>query len=202
MREGTRARNPMPFEPINLAWPARLWLTNLRYKWSRIRHRNSIKTMSREDTLRFKPYIPKTINDVRDTAREINSRFQWTMDSWDRLYDSIDSPASCWSRAFNNPPLLDDCDGFHSALYWAVSFYMKCRLLTVATKEISQSHSVLVIKFMNTYYLVNYTYVSRPLPSMDAVLKDLDRQHYRGNMNMIAWELSKWNGEYWESGSL
>ena len=148
-------------------------------------------------------YVPSNLSDIRQTMLHIYSRFEWTQDGFNRLYDSIDTPASCWIRAFENPPLKDDCDGYHAALYWAVSFCFSCRLLTVATRNIKDSHTVMVIHHNNQYRLANYTYLSKPFACIEDVITDLLRTHYNAKKStrIVAWELSYWNGVRWKSGS-
>ncbi|EEG78943.1 hypothetical protein [Dethiobacter alkaliphilus] len=135
--------------------------------------------------------------------RALHNNFVWTQDGPGRLFDSIDSPASCWDRAFNYPPLRDDCDGFHSALYWAVSQHFSCRLLTVATLPLHHSHTVLIIRNKGQYHLANYTYLSTALSDLDAVIKDLFRTFYRDkNVQMVTWELSVWDKTRWTHAPL
>ncbi|NLM46881.1 MAG: hypothetical protein GX200_08785 [Firmicutes bacterium] len=149
----------------------------------------------------YKEYIPATVTEIRHTMQQLYRRFIWTQDDAGKLFDSIDTPASAWDKAFSNPPLKDDCDGFHAALYWAVSFNFPCRLLTVATRKIKDSHTVLVIRDGQQYYLANYNYLSRPLATMADVLQELQQTYYKNRADIIAWELSCWNGRRWESCS-
>ena len=148
-------------------------------------------------------YIPKTIVDVERVTHELWNRFAYTHDGWDRLYDSIDSPASCWMRAFEKTPLRDDCDGFHSGMYWLVSKMdgvRNCLLLTVATRGIKQSHTVLFFSLGASFYLVNYRYVSQYLRGLEEAIEDLKRQHYRSRVDIISLELSEWDGRRWKTG--
>ncbi|NLN07086.1 MAG: hypothetical protein GX167_05635 [Firmicutes bacterium] len=149
----------------------------------------------------YRKYIPATVNEIKHTMRQLYHRFIWTQDDLGKLFDSMDTPASAWDKAFSNPPLRDDCDGYHAALYWAVSFNCPCRLLTVVTGDIKNSHTVLVIRDGQHYYLANYNYLSRPLATIEDVLKELQQTYYKKTTAIIAWELSYWNGRRWESRS-
>ena len=198
--------NPMPYEVagrVICKQAVDLWLKNLRYRWSRIRHITSPKEVPAHLLPKYSIYIPKNVSDVGRVTQELWNRFEYTYDSWDRLYDSIDTPASCWMRAFENTPLRDDCDGFHSAMYWTVSRMggvRNCLLLTVATREIKQSHSVLIFSLGPSFYLVNYRYVSHALGGVEGTIEDLKRQHYRNRVEIISWELSEWDGRRWRTG--
>ena len=175
----------------------------MRYYWSAVRHRNSIVEISGNKLDQYRQYIPATITEIRHTMQQLYKRFAWTQDGVGKLFDSMDTPAATWDKAFSNPPLKDDCDGYHDALYWAVSFNFDCRLLTVATRKIRDSHTVLVIRDGQHYYLANYNYLSRPVATMTDILSLLQETYYKRKPTVIiAWELSYWNGRRWESGSL
>ncbi len=141
------------------------WVSNLRYRWSRFRHRNSPKTSFLRQDL-----IPQNFSDIQRTAKELYKHFEYTLDDITRLYDSVDTPASCWNRAFTER-LKDDCDGFHSALYWAVSQRFDCYLLTLVTKDIINSHSLLVVNYNGKKYFVDYTHVSNAYEGLRTLIK-------------------------------
>ncbi len=165
------------------------WVSNLRYKWSRIRHRNSPKTSFLRQDL-----IPQNFNDIQKVANELYKNFEYTLDDITRLYDSIDTPASCWNRAFTKR-LKDDCDGFHSALYWAVSQHFSCYLLTLVTRNIIDSHSLLVIEYNNKKHFIDYTYVSDGFSNLDSLVNAVIK--YRNMNNVMVVEGSKFKNEWY-----
>lgn len=168
----------------------RLWTDNLRYRWSAIRHSNSpVTTKVRQDL------IPKKFEDIVKVAKTLRSNFVYTHDGIDRLFDSIDTPASCWERAFNPGPLEDDCDGFHSALYWAVHQNFNCWLLTLVTRNIVNSHVILYIQH-NGHYYVDYEYMSSKFNSFEALIEHIGK---RRSMNIVSYNLSSWK-DGWQKG--
>lgn len=181
---------------------SKIWVKQMRYKWSSIRHKDSPKHFTQEQQQKYKILIPKTLKMVHHLSQEIYHRFQYTNDSWDRLYDSIDSPASCVLKAFENPPLKDDCDGFHSALYWFVSHNFDCRLLTTVTQDIKNSHTLLLLKHNKKYYYIDYTYLSKEYKNIPLVIDDIKKRRYNNISNFIMYyELSEWKNNQWMSSN-
>ncbi len=183
---------------------SKLWVKSLRYRWSSLRHSNSPKKVSGilEHYLEEHSLIPKTIGDIKKSAEAIMLNFDYTSDGPDRLYDSIDTPASCLERVFLDPePLRDDCDGFHSALYGLVDYNFNCRLLTLVTRKIEASHTLLVVSHPTDYGYVcfDYNYVSEVLLNMNVIVADIGRRLYKGVTDIIYSELSKWDGDRWIS---
>jgi len=169
---------------------ANLWVKNLRYRWSRLRHIMSpIKTSVRPD-LR-----PQTARSVKRVAEKLIERFIYTPDGVTRLFDSIDTPAGAWERAWSPRYLRDDCDGFHAALYWAVHFHLPCYLLTIVTADIRKSHTLLCFEDSGLYY-IDYTYMTAFENIMEAV------EHIKNRRNMgtvITTEKSVWDKNMWKS---
>ncbi len=183
---------------------SKLWVKDLRYRWSSIRHHSSPKAVSwvLGRYLEEHSLIPKTIGDIKKSAEALMLNFDYTNDGVDRLYDSIDTPASCLERAFlKAEPLMDDCDGFHSALYGLVDYNFNCRLLTLVTRKIEASHTLLIVSHPTEYGYVcfDYTYVSDILLNINAVVADAQRRLYTGVTDIIYSELSKWDGDRWKS---
>ena len=172
----------------------------MRYHWSRIRHQRSPRKLSTAQAAKYKNLIPRSMTQIGRTAQEIYSRFQYTNDSWDRLYDSIDTPASCVLRTFERPPLREDCDGFHSALYWFVSQTFDCRLLTVVTENIHDSHSLLICRDRQRYFYIDYTYISQLFNSVSDAVEHINHRLYKPkNTNIMYHELSLYTGFQWIS---
>ena len=171
-----------------------LWTKNLRYKWSSIRHSNSPTGMTAEQFAKYKRYIPSSPTQIKQIAELIYKNFEYTPDGLDKAYDALDTPVSCWLQAFEKTPLRGDCDKFHSALYWAVSFNFECRLLTIVTQDIKDSHTLLTFKTDEGYFYVDYMYLSKPFNNIDDLVMHVEN---RLKTFMICYELSKWDGGKW-----
>lgn len=172
---------------------ASLWVKWLKYVWSTWRYRNSIKGLDDD----YSEYIPATIFSIKKLATELYERFSFKMDGLYELFDAIDSPASCWQKAFTEAPLEDDCDGFHAALYWAASFNFDCRLFTVVVNNIINSHTILCVKHDCKYFYLDYTFLSVGFDSMDELLEHIYNRRYRPrNLEIIAHELSYWDQKW------
>lgn len=74
-------------------------------------------------------------------------RFTYTYDKATQLFDAMRSPATCYAD-YVNGQLLDDCDGFHAALYHIADHNnLDCYLLTYMTEDVTKSHTILAIKY-------------------------------------------------------
>ncbi len=167
---------------------ARFWATDLRYRWSKIRHRGSLlSTNVREDL------YPETVPALKETAVELHKNFVYVRDGFLRLYDSIDTPANCWNRAFNPGPLKDDCDGFHSALYWASGKHFECYLVTIVSTDLVNSHTSLWLPGVG---IIDYTRLYEG-SNLDQLVAKLQKR--RKIPGIILIELSDWNGVKWSS---
>lgn len=173
-------------------WAVIRWTTDWRYRWSRIRHFRSPRVSSIRTDL-----VPQNLDEVKLVAAEINRNFVYRRDGFSRLFDSIDTPAGCWERTFKTGPLKDDCDGFHAALYWAVSRKMHCFLFTIAALNITHSHTLLCIEANNYYYIADYTYISKGFLCKEDVIKDICARRSIGSI--LVTESSVWNGARWQS---
>ena len=182
---------------------SQIWVREMRYRWSSLRHRNSPKSIDDHLYETIKGYIPSTVEDISGVSKEVHNRFVYTNDGVDRLYDSIDTPASCLGRAFINPPLRDDCDGFHSALYGLVNYNFRCSLLTVVTEDIKSSHTMLFIldDGVDRFFYVDYTYVSGMFTIAKDLMDDIKDRRYR-SVGVMYHELSFWDGRSWVSDDL
>lgn len=175
-----------------MTYLAKLWTTNLRYRWSNWRHRASPNTTSVRADL--KPANPEELKAV---AEELYRNFEYTPDGLLRLFDSIDAPAGSWERAFNPGPLKDDCDGFHGALYWSAHKQMFCYLLTLVTANVIDSHTLLCVEHEGRHYFVDYTHCSSGFISFDSMVNAIISHRRMGKV--ILTEGSTWNGVGWES---
>ena len=172
---------------------AKLWTTSLRYKWSNWRHRASPRATDVRSDLR-----PANLKELKDTAEELYRNFDYTPDGISRLFDSIDTPAGSWEKAFNQGPLKDDCDGFHAALYWAAKGQMFCYLLTLVTANIVDSHTLLCIEHKGNHYFADYTYCSGAYSQYNSMV-DAIMRHRKINKVLLT-EGSVWDDlKGWQS---
>ena len=99
------------FQIGNLWW---VFWSNIR--WCRatknfpLREEDTDKELANSSVDEFYEKLPNLINNIYKT-------FTWTEDGPDQLWDSIRPPAQCYEDAVNGA-LNDDCDGYHSAIYW------------------------------------------------------------------------------------
>lgn len=115
------------------------WTTNHRYRWSNYRHRKSPRWTDIQNNL--------TANDSVELnllSRRLLLNFDYRPDGITHLFDSIDTPAGAWQKAFDPGPLRDDCDGFHAALYWGARGMKGVRLFTIVTSCIPDAHTLLL----------------------------------------------------------
>lgn len=130
-------------------WFLKYWL-KIRIYWSNFL--NSTKYIPNAEV---KERIA-TVQSINIFAKKLYNYFSYKIDSASVLFDSIRSPQECYQEYLDGK-LIDDCDGFHAALYHAAtSGNFDCYLLTRISEKISQSHTTLVVKYNNKYYLYDY----------------------------------------------
>ena len=116
--------------------------------------------------IRFHKYIRKNIdikekykniNSIEDILKIINelySKFVYTKDGIDELYDAITPPPQNYQHYLDGE-LKDDCDGFHSLVYHILyNNKINCCLLT--TTALNSAHCILLFKFNNLWYINDY----------------------------------------------
>lgn len=167
-------------------WP--LW-SNVR--WTNERAAGSSK-VNAEDKVR-------NITEARALVRKLYSRFQWTKDGADQLWDSICPPPYNYDR-YKKGILKDDCDGFHSLAYHCIynSGFKNTYLLSVVT-GLSGGHCVLLFK-MGSYWYVNdydviyggYTSAKKAVSAYNAIYENKYRPKEKVNFNStISYNYSK-----------
>jgi hypothetical protein len=174
-------------------WIIKLYCDWWRYYWSAWRHRKSLTYYPVE--LR-----PGTLDDIKRIAGEMfNKNYFWTADGIDKLFDSLDNPAQCYKDMINGI-LRDDCDGFHSAMYWLL--YMNgihCRLFNIVTSPIADSHTVLIFKWADGFCCLNYDVLSDVTDDKSSLLDFIKLTSYGDKPVKIIYTcFSKWNECRWE----
>lgn len=131
-----------------IRWLASLWL-KLRVVWSNYKNRNNIVNLYVDEKI-YSPY------ELTKWAREWYNNFDYTYDGINDLFDSMRYPAECYYR-IKTSVFKDDCDGFHAALYHVVTENnLNAYLLTYVDTKIINSHTVLLIKYFDRYFLFDY----------------------------------------------
>lgn len=128
----------------------KLWEKCLVCPWSAFRYRKDIKESKIEKTV-------QTPLDVGMLAQDVRNHFTYKRDSiWD-LGDTMRSPAQCY-ESYKIGALVDDCDGFHAALYHAVAESgHNAELATVASPIPGQGHTILLYQIGNRWGYKDYT---------------------------------------------
>ena len=94
---------------------AEFWLV-ARVYWSNYRNTNNLVKCPVEQDLDL-----STVSKLAKYINKAYSKFTYTYDGPDELFDSMRFPAQCYYEQFVKGSLRDDCDGFHSALYHVMS---------------------------------------------------------------------------------
>lgn len=139
----------------------KLWCDYLKPFWSKIRWCGKRKIVGKEVTEK----VTNTLTSVRTMCNEVYRRFEWTMDDFSQLFDSL-RPCEYlynWYQESNyDDPLKDDCDGYHSIIYHILQANgFDCCIITIVTNPISKSHTMTMYKYNGCYYLVDYTSVKK-----------------------------------------
>lgn len=150
------------FAPISTPW----WCF-----WSNIRFRNTIR---KDTTLLREEDRVSTIKEIRALASRVYKKFTWTADGADQLWDAITPPSQNYSNYINTPEVRDDCDGFHSIMYYCLSLSgIECYLLSVIAR--GGSHCVLLFKYKNKWYVNDYSSVHGPYGSAEEAIKNYNK---------------------------
>ena len=123
---------------------AMVWLECLRNFWSNLRW-----CAHRKDTTKEIPTV--NADNLNSTLREVYNNFEWTMDDWTQLFDSMRPAPYVYNLYFGaentKTDFKDDCDGFHTVIYHILKNNgYDVALITVATKPIKNSHTMCAIK--------------------------------------------------------
>lgn len=141
----------------------------LRVKWSNLRNKKNITDYPVEEII-SKPIF------IVNIAKQMYRNFVYKYDDITELFDSMRFPAQCYSD-YKQGILIDDCDGFHAALYHvAEKNGYDSYLLTYISTELSKSHTVLMIKHNNSYYVNDYTVIYKCV-SIEKVIEILEKKY-------------------------
>ncbi len=97
----------------------------------------------------------KDINDIVNLVQRLYSKFKYTNDGIDQLFDAIVPPPETYKQ-YKEGLLKDDCDGFHSLVYHCLKASgIPCYLLV--TSSVKAGHCTTVFKYKNLWYVCDYT---------------------------------------------
>ena len=91
-------------------------------------------------------------------AKRLYSKFEYTKDGADQLWDAVLPPPYAYKQFSNNDKYKEDCDGFHSLLLNCLHATNIPAYLTVVWAR-GCGHCVLVCHLAGFWYLVDYTNV-------------------------------------------
>lgn len=157
-------------------------LLKWRVLWSNIRNKNNIIDYHVDEKIIDFRY------DVLKIARILYKNFQYTYDNATELFDSMRYPAQCYLD-YKQGKLKDDCDGFHAAMYYILeNNNFDCCLLTYVPKKVTDSHTVLLIKYINRIFKLDYRTLTS-YNSVDNLISELEKKHG----TLISYNLVKFN---------
>ena len=157
---------------------ANFWLV-ARVYWSNYKNAGNIADYDVEDNLDL-----STVSKLAKYIDKSYSKFTYTYDGPDELFDSMRFPAQCYYDQFVKGILRDDCDGFHSSAYHIATRYgYDAYILTYMTSHLIDSHTVLEIRKNNSLYKIDYSRLITG-KTIDDLIK---------GKNVIAYNLVKFN---------
>ena len=103
--------------------------------------------------------------ELRSMLSNVNNHFHWTMDGITQLFDSYQPVEYLYNKYVEcktrDEKVEGDCDDAHSIIYHILKENgYDCVLFTIATRPISQSHTMVIYKEVGCYNLVNYRAVT------------------------------------------
>lgn len=157
---------------------SKLWCDYLRPFWSKIRWCGKRKIAGKEVTEK----VTNTLTSVRNMCNEVYRRFEWTMDGFTQLFDSLrpcEYLYNWYQEANYDDPIKDDCDGYHSIIYHILQANgFDCCIITIITSPITKSHAMTLYKYNGDTYLVNYTSVKK---YTNCTVQDIVNDYNKGN---------------------
>lgn len=110
-----------------------------------------------------------SIDKIKSMTKNVYTKFEWTMDGADQLFDSICPPPYNYVR-YKTGVLKDDCDGYHSLIYHILhANNIECYLMSVV--DWLWGHCILLFKFEDKWYTMDYTSVHQSFDSAEEAIK-------------------------------
>ena len=149
--------------------------------WSNLRFKKSVKHISVRDEDLIDGYDPVT---VRKLCSTIYKKFKYTPDGFDKLWDAITPPTQNY-KDYTEGEVRDDCDGFHSLLYYFLSYgcdkgeeFLKVGhiyLLSVCAK--GGGHCVLVYEYNHKWHVIDYKTVYKGFNTLEEAVADYNKDY-------------------------
>lgn len=175
-----------------LKFLAMIWLEGVRNFWSNLRW-----CRHRKDESEAIPEV--NADNLNSVLREVYNNFEWTMDDWTQLFDSVCPAPYIYNKYVEaektNSDFFGDCDDYHTVIYHILKNNgYDVALITVATKPINNSHTMCAIKEKieengvekTVYRIVDYTSLRGPYTSLQDFVDD-----YRYPVRY--WKLDQWD---------
>lgn len=170
-------------------WFLKNWL-KWRVTWSNIKNNGDITEISVVESIDSKDTA--FLTKLRALTKEVYSKFAWTMDNAEDLFDCMRTPARCYSD-FKQGVLSDDCDGFHACIMQILKkSNTDSVLLTYMVPNLNDCHTILAAKNNNYYYKVDYTTVTK-YNSLTLLIESIKSKH----PDLIAYNLVKFDNKYY-----
>lgn len=93
---------------------------------------------------------------LKSLAQKLYSKFEYTKDGADQLWDAVLPPPYAYQQFSNNDKYKEDCDGFHALLLHCLHATNIPAYLTAVWAR-GCAHCVLVCHLAGFWYLVDYT---------------------------------------------
>ena len=170
-------------------WFLKNWL-KWRVTWSNCKNKGDITNIVVTETI--DPKDTAFLTKLRALAKTVYSKFIWTMDNAEDLFDCMRTPARCYSE-FKQGTLKDDCDGFHACIMQILKeSNIDSVLLTYMMPDLNDCHTILVAKNNNAYYKIDYTAVTK-YASLELLVNGIKEKH----PDLIAYNLVKFDKKYY-----
>lgn len=156
--------------------------------WSNTKNKGDIINIEVEELLNKSSLL----NSLKTISKEVYSKFTWTQDNFEELFDCMRTPARCYSD-YKQGALNDDCDGFHACIMQICkASNIDCVLLTYMVPDLNQCHTILVAKYNNSYYKVDYKNVTK-FSTLDALIARIKTLH----PDLIDYNMVKFDTKYY-----
>lgn len=147
--------------------------------WSAIRWGKQRK----EEAVSFKDVLSDKYT-MTQMLESVNNHFMWEMDDASQLWDSYQPVELLYNwyvcSKWEDDYFIGDCDDCHSVIYHILKNNgYDCVLFTIATRPITQSHTMVIYKENGCYTLVNYRAVTHypQGTTIQDIVDDYNKKH-------------------------
>ena len=133
--------------------------------------------------------VYETPASIAESMDSLYKYFEYTPDGITDLFDSMRFPAECYKKLITSV-FKDDCDGFHAAMYHvAKKKGFDAYLLTYIPTDIKEGHTVVLIKYLSRYWILDYDKVLVN-NSIEEVLNDTVN---RRKVELVAYNITEFD---------